>query len=707
MKTLLVIAGAVGAILLFLLAGATANTALFAESYPLLIGLNLAMAVALIVLVIVQLRGLWAEYREHRFGSRLKLRLMGLFALMAILPGLVIYGVSVQFALRSIESWFDVRVDAALEGGLNLGRTTLDFLLEDLAAKARYMALDLGDTDQERTAQQLNRWREQAGVDSATLFTTSGQVIASSSAKFSALMPDLPGSALLRRSRLGSGYRAVEGDATSGFTLRVLVPVAGIAFTADSRVLQLTQPVPQQLAQNAEAVQSVYRDYQELSLARQGLRRIFALTLTLTLLFALFTAIAVAFVLARRLSAPLAILAEATQAVAQGDFTPRAALPARDELGVLTQSFNRMTRQLQEARAQADASRAEVEASRTYLESVLANLSAGVLAFDGDGRLRAANGGALQILRDDLSGFEQMQLDQWPRFRELRDALREAFANDASAAQGTTDWQRQLDMRDADGIGQTLLVRVTRLPETGGGGFVVVFDDITHLIAAQRSAAWGEVAQRLAHEIKNPLTPIQLSAERLEAKLTDKVDPASREILARATRTIVAQVEAMKSMVNDFRDYAKLPLPTIAPLDLNALVRELLALYEHAGARLQFVADRELPPVAGDATQLRQVMHNLLLNAEDALQGLAEPLIRLSTRSDGRFAELRLTDNGNGFPPNILARAFEPYVTTKSKGTGLGLAIVRKIVDEHHGSIGISNLQPHGAEVKIRLPLVA
>ncbi len=706
MSILVVIAGIVGAILLFLLAGATENTALFAQSYPLLIGLNLAIAVALIVLVVVQLRALWREYREHRFGSRLKLRLMALFALMAILPGLVIYGVSVQFALRSIESWFDVRVDAALEGGLNLGRATLDFLLEDLAAKARQIALDLSDS-QAQSAQQLERLREQAGVDSATLFATSGQVIASSSAKFSALMPATPGNTLLRRARLGSGYRAVEGDATTGFTLRVLVPVTGLAFTTESRVLQLTQPVPQQLAQNAEAVQSVYRDYQELSLARDGLQRIFALTLTLTLLLALFTAIAIAFVLARRLSAPLAILAEATQAVAQGDFTPRAALPARDEMGVLTQSFNRMTRQLQEARAQADASRAEVESARTYLESVLANLSAGVLAFDSEGRLRAANGGALQILRDDLSGFEQLRLEQWPRFGELRDTLREAFAHDASAAQGSADWQRQLDMRDADGIGQTLLARVTRLPESGGGGFVVVFDDITHLIAAQRSAAWGEVAQRLAHEIKNPLTPIQLSAERLEAKLADKVDPASREILGRATRTIVAQVEAMKSMVNDFRDYAKLPLPTLAPLDLNQLVREVLALYEHAGARLQFVADRELRPVAGDATQLRQVIHNLLQNAEDALHGVPDPLIRLSSRSDGRFAELLLTDNGNGFPPNILARAFEPYVTTKAKGTGLGLAIVRKIVDEHHGRIEISNLQPQGAEIKIRLPLVA
>lgn len=705
MKTLVVIAVTIGAILLFLLTSATANTALFAQSYPLLIGLNLAITVALIVLVFIQLRALWAEYREHRFGSRLKLRLMALFALMAIIPGLGIYAVSVQFALRSIESWFDVRVDAALEGGLNLGRTTLDILLEDLATKARSMAFDLGDADA-RAGQQLNRLREQAGVESATLFAPSGQIIVSSSARMAGLMPELPGGVLLRRARLGGGYRAIEGDAESGLTLRVLVPVSGLAFAEEPRILQLTQSVPQQLARNAEVVQNVHRDYQELSLAREGLRRIFALTLTLTLLLALFTAIAIAFVLARRLSAPLAILAEATQAVAQGDLTPRAALPASDELGVLTQSFNRMTRQLQEARAQTEASRAEVEAARTYLESVLANLSAGVLAFDDHGRLRAANGGALQILRDDLSGFERLRLDEWPRFGELRDALREAFAADP-ASEGATDWERQLEMRDADGIGQTLLVRVTRLPAAGGGGFVVVFDDITHLIAAQRTAAWGEVAQRLAHEIKNPLTPIQLSAERIEAKLADKVDPGSREILARATRTIVAQVEAMKSMVNDFRDYARLPLPTLAPLDLNALVREVLGLYEHAGARVRFEPEDELRPVMGDGAQLRQVLHNLLQNAEDALQGQPQPMVRIATRSDGRFAELRLTDNGSGFPPHILARAFEPYVTSKARGTGLGLAIVKKIIDEHHGSIEISNLLPQGAEVKMRIPLVA
>lgn len=712
MKTLVIIAATLGAILLFLLAGATANTTLFAEHYPLLIGLNLSIATALVVLVGFQLRNLWREYRSRQFGSRLKLRLMGLFALMAILPGLLIYGVSVQFALRSIESWFDVRVDAALEGGLDLGRTTLDFLLSDLAAKGRSMALDLSDAGASPLGQ-LNRLREQSGVDSATLFSSNGEVVASSTAKFSSLLPEMPSSTLLRRARQGGSYRAVEGDSATGLTLRVLVPVASADFAKDSLVLQLTQPVPQRLTRNADAVQAVYRDYQELSLGRSGLKRIYALTLTLTLLLALFAAIAMSVVLARRLSAPLSILAEATQAVAQGDFTPRAALPARDELGVLTQSFNRMTRQLQDARSQAEASRAEVEAARSYLESVLANLSAGVLAFDEQHRLRAANRGALDILQDELNDFEQITIGEWPRFGELRDALIEAFATTAAAgtvrdeASAVAEWQRQLDMVSSEGITQNLLVRVSRLPESGGGGFVVVFDDVTQFLVAQRSAAWGEVARRLAHEIKNPLTPIQLSAERLHHKLADKLDGQAREILERSTRTIVNQVEAMKSMVNDFRDYARLPLPTIAPLDLNALVREVLGLYEHARAKVTLVLDAELRPVAGDPAQLRQVLHNLLHNAQDALAETPEAQLWLATRTDGRYAELRLSDNGPGFDPQVLARAFEPYVTSKAKGTGLGLAIVKKIVDEHHGSIELANLAPHGAEVKIRLPLIA
>ncbi len=701
MNSFIIVAAALAAIMIFLLASASANTTLFARHYPLLLAVNGAVAVALFGVVLFQLRKLWREYRARVFGYRLKYRLIAMFAFMAIVPGVLIYAVSMQFAVRSIESWFDVRVDAALEGGVNLGRSAFDHLQSELIGKANGMALDLAEVTGTPKPALLNRLREQAGVASASLFGASGQVLVSSSSEMGTLVPDLPTPTQLRQARQGRQFSAIEGDVTSGLTVRVLVPVSGTALAAETRILQLLQPVPTPLAGSAENVQAAYRDYQELSLARQGLRRIYSLTLTLTLLLALFAAIAVAFLLTRRLSAPLSILAEGTQAVAQGDYSPRQALPARDELGVLTQSFNRMTRQLDEARALAERSRAETEAARAYLESVLANLSAGVLAFDSEFRLRAANRGARTVLGEDLVELRGLPLAEWPRRKDLTEAVTRGFADNPD------QWQQQLETQASSGMTQVLLVRGSRLPEATGGGYVVVFDDITQLIAAQRSAAWGEVARRLAHEIKNPLTPIQLSAERLQHKLADKLDDADRIMLARSITTIVSQVEAMKSMVNDFRDYARVPPPVLAPLDLNQLVTEVLGLYESTGAHLTVALQPGLPPVAGDATQLRQVIHNLLQNAEDALGDTRQAEIRIETQSHGRGARLVVTDNGGGFPPQILARAFEPYVTTKARGTGLGLAIVKKIVDEHHGEVHIANREPHGAEVRVELPLAA
>jgi nitrogen fixation/metabolism regulation signal transduction histidine kinase len=700
-KIALAVIAALGAILLFLLASASANTALFAEHYPWLLAINGAAAVALLVLVGLQLRRLRRDYRNGVFGSRLKSRLLLMLSLMAVLPGALVYAVSMQFAVKSIDSWFDVRVDAALEGGLNLGRSVLDTLQAELLAKARAAALDLGE-DAFASPSRLNRLREQAGAQSATLLTLSGQVLGSSSAQMGSLMPSVPAPSQLRIARSGRGLVSVGEAEGGGLIVRALAPVAGSGLNVDPRILQLTQPVPASIANSAESVEAAHRDYQELQLGRVGLKRIYTLTLTLALLLALFAAIALAFFLAERLARPLLILAEGTQAVAAGDFTPRATVEASDELGVLTHSFNSMTRQLSEARAQAEHHRHEMEAAQAYLESVLANLSAGVLAFDLRFRLRAANRGALAILGDDLAGFEQTRLQDWPRHETLAGAILGGFARRGD------EWQEQLELARPDGMTQALLVRGTALPAAGGGGYVVVFDDITRLIAAQRSAAWGEVAQRLAHEIKNPLTPIQLSAERLQLKLADQLSGPSRELLDRATQTIVNQVEAMKNMVNDFRDYARTPLPQLAAVDLPALLGEVLGLYENSRAAIAVApapTPGTLPPVLADANQLRQVLHNVLTNAQDALCDVAGAQITINTTQESARARLTIRDNGPGFPPQILSRAFEPYVTTKSKGTGLGLAIVKKIVDDHGGEIRLAN--DHGGEVSIWLPLAA
>jgi nitrogen fixation/metabolism regulation signal transduction histidine kinase len=700
MKMLVIVASLIGGILLFLLASASANTALFARHYPWLLGLNAIVALALFALIVWQVRLLWRERRAKVFGSRLKVKLMLSFGLMAVLPGVLIYTVSVLFVTRSIETWFDVRVETALESGLNLGRGALDSLLDDLAEKGRALALELGDLPEQQWRAALSRLREQGGVQYAALFSTSGQLLATATSDLSTILPPAPAPETLRQARAGRGYREIESVGEQDLVLRVLSPVVPPGLGMETRILQLTQPVPGSLARNAERVQDVYRDYQELSLGRQGLTRIYAMTLTLTLLFALFTAIVLAFVQARRLSAPLSILAEGTQAVAAGDFTPRQAVSSHDELGILTRSFNRMTRQLDEARRDTERHRAEVEAARAYLESILSNLSAGVLVFDRQFHLRTVNEGARTILDDPFARLVGETVDTWQRQELLGRTIRQAFAE-----HGRKEWQMQIERPRPGGLPQILSLRGTQLPEGASGGFVVVFDDVTHFVAAQRSAAWGEVARRLAHEIKNPLTPIQLSAERLQFKLADKLKKGDADMLGRSTQTIINQVQAMKRMVNEFSDYARLSSPAFAELDLNALIREVLGLYETSRADIALELDAALPPVLGDATQLRQIIHNLLRNAEDAQAATENPSIRISTHLAGDMAEFTVSDAGPGFPEELMGRVFEPYVTTKAGGTGLGLAIVKKIVDEHHGKIGINNRLPSGAEVSLRLPL--
>jgi len=694
-------AAAIGGILWFLLLMSTAaDTVLFSRNYPLLIALNVVLALSMLGLVGWQLSTLWRDYQAQVFGARLKLRLMLMFGVIAVLPGALVYGVSVQFVTRSIESWFDVRVEKALESGLQLGRSALDSLLLDLGEKARSVATELTDIQESSRRSALLRLREEKGVQSVALFSVGGQLLSSATSELSSLLPELPSQGQLKQARSTQMVSTIEGDGGKLY-LRVLVPVSAREMFEEPRILQLTQPVPAGLAQDADAVQGVYRDYQELQLAREGLTRIYALTLTLTVLVALFGAFALAYVMARRLAAPLYILAEGTQAVAQGDFSPRQAIYSGDELGVLTQSFNRMTRQLNDARHETERHRSELESARGYLESILANLSTGVLVFDRHFVLRTINEGAMTILSDDFIGLVGSAAEDWPRQQALGTFIREQFS-----ATDEVEWQAQLEMERPNGMPQVLLLRGSRLPEASGGGDVVVFDDVTRLIAAQRSAAWGEVARRLAHEIKNPLTPIQLSAERLQFKLADKLSNGDADMLARGTQTIINQVQAMKRMVDDFRDYARMPAPEVAALDLNELIGEVLGLYESSSAAIETRLADNLPPILGDATQLRQIIHNLLRNAEDALESRDATRILIQTELAGRYARLTIADNGPGFPVELLPRIFEPYVTTKARGTGLGLPIVKKIVEEHLGTIEIGNAPEGGARIDIRLPLV-
>jgi nitrogen fixation/metabolism regulation signal transduction histidine kinase len=709
-KYVIFLAAALGAVMLFLLATAGADTGLFDRKYRLLIRLNVGFLLFLMAVVGYLLWRLRRRLKAGVFGSRLALRLLLIFSLMAVLPGALVYGISVQFLGKSIESWFDVNVDRALEGGLNLGRNILDNLLQELRGKAQSAALALSEQP-DSPLPTLDRLVKQSQVEEATLFNHNGEVIAFLRADGTKADPEMLSAAAMRQVKAEKWYSAVEPIPDKGLYLKVAVSTGTPDMEGDAEILRLLQLVPKQLGNDAEIVQAAYRDYQELLLSREGLKSLYGVTLTLALLLSLFSALAAAFLISERLSAPLGMLAEGTRAVAQGDFSRRHPVQSRDELGVLTESFNLMTQQLEEARMTAHRHQQEVESARAYLENVLSNLSSGVLVFDENLRMRTANLSAGQILNVSLSGLEGLTIEECamrePQLSSFKTEILEGFR---SGKKG--EWQCQLE-RSRDGANQVLLLRGTRLPSVSGGGGVVVFDDVTNLLQAQRTAAWGEVARRLAHEIKNPLTPIQLSAERMQHKLARKLDNDDAQILRRSTETIVNQVEALKKMVNEFSEYARAPELEFHLLDFNELVREVLALYEAASTaapgnpqpHIYLALAPGLPMVRGDSARLRQVIHNLLQNALDTLIGVAEPKIRVCTEIAPEGVRFSVSDNGGGFPEQVRARAFEPYVTTKSKGTGLGLPIVKKIIEEHSGMIQIENIRPHGARISLILPI--
>ena len=703
MRGLIVLAFVAGLLLLALLFQASGDSAGFSDSLPMLfLGGSVLGGV---LLGILGWRMWWLQKRIRRgvFGAKLTLKLLLMFGVVALLPVLVVYGTSVFFLNRSIETWFDVRVDHALASGVNLGQAALDDLLLDLDKKAQRIALSLSEEGAGSMITALSTLREQSSVQELTLFDERGGVIAHVGGERGTLLPMLPDRALLWQVRQQQPSSSIEEAGERGLVMRVLVPVYTVSFSGETRVLQLVQPVPASLARDAQAVQAAYREYQQISLSRLGLKRIYGAALTLTLLLALLLTFVIAYLLSDRLGAPLRTLARGTRAVAKGDYSQMPSVASRDELGVLIQSFNRMTRQLSEAREEVAQNHQETEQAKAFLERVLANLSSGVVVLDDALRIRTANSAAAQILGVPVSELEGRPLkglgQENSPLRRFGEAAAMRFAGEAG------EWREQTDYTE-HGDKQSLLLRGTHLPAGVERGYVLVFDDVTKLIDAERNAAWSEVARRLAHEIKNPLTPIQLSAERIARKLDGKLTTPDAEFLDRATHTIVNQVAAMKSMVDAFAGYARMPRPKLVPLDLNALVREILALYDGKLLGLELHLDPDLPPVVGDSTLLRQVIHNLLQNAQDALADHVAPRIEVSTSLNAEAVCLAVNDNGGGFPEHLMARLFEPYATTKTKGTGLGLAIVKKIVEEHQGKIQIENLKTGGAAIRIALPVV-
>lgn len=699
-RSLLLILASVGAIMIFLLATAAGNASAFSAYFNKLLWINALLLAGLTLLVGSRLWSLQRHVRAKVFGSRLMLRMVLMFTLVAVLPGAIVYTLSVQFLNRSIETWFDDHVDSALEKGLNLGNSAIEYQLSELARKAKIASIDLQGTPSSALPRQLGRLREQSGVQELSLFDETGLVLAHVGDENAGLIPQLPDQQILHQAARAP-YTNLEKPTDKGLMMRVVVRIPSPELSQKERILEMLQPVPRQLATDAELVEQVRNDYKSLSQARRGLKMIYSLTLTIALLMAMLGALGLAIFLSGRLAEPLSHLAAGTRAVAQGDFTQQQPVVSRDELGILTHSFNRMTRQLADARQKLEHNQAEQAAAKAYVEAILGSLSAGVISFDENWKLQSANQSAYAILGVELTELSETPLADWPQHRESLAAFCEQVVLNA----GKNYWQGQVELASNNRV---LLVHGTRLlsrendPEHRG--YVLVFDDVTDLLAAQRDAAWGEVARRLAHEIKNPLTPIQLAAERMEFKLAAQLDPQGAELLSRNTQTIVKQVGALKQMVDAFRDYARKPSGKRKTLDILQLLAEVLVLYEAAPVVYLDLAHEPLV-VNGDITHLRQVIHNLLQNAQDAIQESPDKQICVRIEKIGPRARLTIEDSGSGFNPELLPRAFEPYVTSKTKGTGLGLAIVKKIVEEHQGSIQIGNREPHGAFVRIELPL--
>jgi nitrogen fixation/metabolism regulation signal transduction histidine kinase len=725
-----------GLVLAFLLSIATNNPTLYERHYVWLFWVNVTVATLLVLVIGIAGVRLLLRVRRGKFGSRLLLKLAAIFALVGVVPGVLIYTVSYQFVSRSIESWFDVKVETALDAGLKLGKGTLDSIVIDVANKTRLAAERLGETPGSAQSLALERLREQLSAQDIAIVGAAGQTILSSGGAAS-LMTDRPPLAQLRQARnqrvvselVGLDEDSGAGGAGAGANnarVRAIasIPTATFALGEEERYLLVNQLLPRALATNALAVQTAYREYQQRALQRGGLRKMYIGTLTLALVLAVFGALLLAATLGNQLARPLLLLAEGMRQVAGGDLSRKPVFASRDELGGLTRSFADMTTQLSDARELVQRSVVQVEGARANLQTILDNLTAGVIVFDRHGKIDTVNPGATRIMRLPLSAYRGQTLADVPGLQAFAQAVGQRFElHSTSPEAGERDhWQDSFELEPASSGGReldaiTLLVRGASMP---AGATLMVFDDITELVSAQRSEAWSEVARRLAHEIKNPLTPIQLSAERLQHKLGPKLEGADQAMLSRSVDTIVNQVQAMKTLVNEFRDYARLPAAHLVPIDLNALVTEVLALYGTAqeAGRLRAELAQALPPIVGDSTQLRQVIHNLVQNALDAVAEQPDGRVRLTTgvaRTEQgvlRAVRLQVIDNGPGFSEKVLKRAFEPYVTTKSKGTGLGLAVVKKIADEHGARVRIVNLGtgvegdaagglPRGAQVSL------
>lgn len=695
---------------LFLLSRTAQNSDDFNRLHIVILSINVVGVFVLFVLMVGNLVRLLREYRTNVPGAKLKARIVGMFVGLAVLPLLVVFYFSFQFINRGIDSWFNVEVEAGLNNALELSKAVLDIQKRDYLYATQQVSQRLRSVSDRQIVFELSTLRRETGANEMTLFGRNARVIATSSSNPNARLPRPLSEEVLLQARQGRPFVNLYPLDNGGYEIRtaVLFTVRGRADPVG--IVQAYFPVTERLGRMISSVEQSLSEYQQMVFLREPLKSSLTLTLTVVLMLSLLAAIYGAFVLSRRLVAPIQDLVAGTRAVAKGDFDTRLPTPSRDEIGFLISSFNDMTQRLATARREASLSQALVEAERTNLEVILARLSTGVVALDADLTIRTANQASGAILNVSLEDRVGELLPDVAENEPLLDQFVDVAKVHLDA--GETEWREQIVLRGEVGR-RVLTCACTALPSDGDSpaGYVIVFDDITALLQAQRDAAWGEVARRLAHEIKNPLTPIQLSAERLRRKYLGSMTEEEAQILDRATHTIVQQVEAMKEMVNAFSDYARAPDIEIGRFDLDKLVHEVVDLYRAQSRDIEIVvtSDPTMPLIDADIGRVRQILHNLFRNAIEALENRDDGRIDLQVCAaeidSVDIAQIRVEDNGPGFNTGAINQVFDPYVTTKPKGTGLGLAIVKKLVEEHMGTIRAENRKDGGASISIRLPM--
>lgn len=680
--------------------------------FTTLLIINVLAIILLVGLIIKNLYALLNALKRNLTGSRLTARLVLLFAILSFIPVSVVYYFSLDFIKQGIDSWFSVRVEGALDDALELSKASLNLRKRELLRQTKQIASEFNQVPDELTALSINDVRIDLGASELTLFNSQGNVISSSTDESIRLLPGRLDETIQIYLAKENDYVALEPLQEGNiYVIRVAIRIPSADPVGEPRIMQSTFNITERINTLANSVQESYTVYRERVYFRESLKISFVFTLSLVLLLSILSAIWVAFYFARRLVQPISDLVDGTQAVAEGNYQTKLPVASKDELGFLVRSFNQMTQKIAMVTDEANRSQQLLAEQHAYLEVVLTNLSSGVITLDSEKRIHTCNAAASQILGIRLDPYEGFDLNklahEQPQALLFTDMILAHLENDVA------HWQEEMTFFNATGR-QVLLCRGSALPVTdqqGSGGYIIVFDDITNLVQAQRNAAWGEVARRLAHEIKNPLTPIQLSAERLRHKYIDNMPTRDAELLDRSTHTIIQQVETLKEMVKAFSDYARMPMIELQPTNLNTVIMEVSDLYKNNdyGCPIKLNLDKSAPEIDADDGRLRQLLHNLIKNALEAMHDQSEPWLEISTKcmekEACRFVELRINDNGSGIPEEMLGELFEPYVTTKPKGSGLGLAIVKKIIEEHGGIIWAENNELGGASVVIRLPV--